>query len=65
VEYGSLKLAKLGLSRNYGFRSIKTLRARSGKAAASLRTEKDLAVVYLDESVELKPGDRIEIVFNR
>jgi len=65
VEYGSLKLAKLGLSRNYGFRSIKTLRVRSEKAAASLRTEKDLAVVYLDESVELKPGDRIEIVFNR
>ncbi len=65
VEYGSLKLDKLGLSRDYGFRSIKAIRVRSGKAAASLRTEKDLAVVYLDESVELRPGDRIEIVFNR
>jgi len=65
VEYGSLKLAKLGLSRGYGFRSIKTLRVRSGKAGASLRSEKDLAVVYLDEPVELEPGDRIEIVFSR
>lgn len=65
VEYGSLRVVKLGLSRDYGFRSIKTLRIRSGKAAASLRTAKDLAVVYLDETVELRPGDRIEIVFNR
>ena len=65
VEYGSLKLAQLGLSRDYGFRSIKTLRIRSGKAEASLRLEKELAVVYLDESVELKRGDQIEIVFTR
>ncbi len=65
VEFGSLKLAKLGLSRKYGFRSIKTLRLRSGKAGASLRSEKDLAVVYLDKPLELKPGDRIEIVFSR
>ncbi len=65
VEYGSLKVGKLGLSRDYGFRSIKTLLIRSGKAAASLKTEKDLAVVYLDETVELRLGDQIEIVFNR
>ena len=65
VEYGSFKLAKLGLSRGYGFRSIKTLRVRSGKAGANLKLEKDLAVVYLDGPVMLKPGDQIEIVFDR
>ena len=63
AEYGKLTVSTLGLSKEYGFRAVKSIQVNSEKVEAKLLQEADLIVVHFEKSVELKRGDRIEIIF--
>jgi len=65
VGYGSLELSKLGISKEYGFKSIKSIRINSMKVKAKLRQERDLDIINFDKLTELKQGDELTIVFNK
>ncbi len=65
VEYGDLALSKFGVSKGYGFRSIKSIHIDSESGRGNLKVEKGLSVVHLEKPVKIKRGSRIEIVFHR
>jgi uncharacterized protein (DUF608 family) len=65
VEYGNLKIKKLGLSKDYAFRSIQSIRLNSQEVKARLKNQEDLIMVILDNPVELKKGDTLSITFTR
>ena len=65
VEYGSLKIAELGVSEEYKFRSVKSIQINSEKKKARLKHNKNLIIVNLIKPTELKRGDEIKIIFDK
>ncbi|MGB2762776.1 MAG: GH116 family glycosyl-hydrolase [Candidatus Aminicenantaceae bacterium] len=63
VEYGSLKISKLGISQDYEFKSIQSIQINSMKIKAKLSRDKNLSIVNLDRTAELKRGDELVIIF--
>jgi len=64
VEYGNLELSRLGVSRDYGFQSIKSIHIDSEKAEGKLIFDTGLSVVQLDKPAVLRRGSSIKIVFH-
>jgi len=65
VEYGSLKISRLGISKDYKFKSIRSFQINSKRIKAKLKHENSLSIVDLDRLAELKRGDRITIFFEK
>jgi hypothetical protein len=65
VEYGSLKILKLGISQDYEFNSIQSIQINSKKIKAKLSCDKNLSIVNLDRTAELKRGDELVITFKK
>jgi hypothetical protein len=64
IEYGNLKLSELGISRDYGFKSVRSLGVDSKGVKAKLRQEKELSIVSLDKLLELNRGQELSIIFD-
>jgi len=65
MEYGSLKISKLGISQDYEFKSIQSIQINSKKIKAKLSRDKNLSIVNLDRTAELKRGDELVIIFKK
>jgi uncharacterized protein (DUF608 family) len=63
VEYGTLKLSKLGISKEYKFKSIKRVLLNFKEKEAGLKQEGDLTLVCFDEFIELGRGGELTIIF--
>ena len=65
VEAGELEISELGVSQDYGFRSIQSIHVDSEKREGKLRREKGLSSVRFEQPVELDRGSRIKVIFQR
>jgi len=62
IEYGKLKLSRFGISKGYGFTSVKKINIE-GKV--ELNEIRDLSIVQFSELLEMKEGEELIIVFNK
>ncbi|MDH4217566.1 MAG: non-lysosomal glucosylceramidase [Candidatus Aminicenantes bacterium] len=65
VEYGSLTIKELGLSKDYAFKSVQNVRMNSEEVKAKLEQEDGLSVVTFVKPVILKRGEEISIKFSK
>jgi len=63
VEYGSLKILKLGISKDYNFKSIACVNGISKNVRINLKKSERLLYASFKNTVELKRGDYLSIVF--
>ena len=65
IEYGNLRLSRLGISKDYRFRSIKNVLVNLKEIRAKLKPDKDLTIVSFDKIAKLNRGDKITLVFEK
>ncbi len=65
VEEGSLKLSKLGVSKEYGFKSAERVLINLKEVPAKLKPAKDLSLVEFDKSIELYRGGEVTVYFEK
>ncbi len=65
VEYGNLKLLRLGVSREYEFKSLKRVLVNLKEIPAQFKSEGELVVVELEKLTRLHSGDEIAAVFEK
>ena len=65
MEYGTLKVKSLGVSKDYAFRSVQSARLNAQDLKAELKSLDDFASVVPEGSLNLEKGDEISITFGK
>ncbi len=65
MEYGSLTIKELGVSKDYAFKTVQNVRLNSQDVMAKLEQEDGLSVVTFVKPVILKRGEEISIKFSK